>query len=149
MNIKIEKYLSEEEIKDIVSDEIRTQIRKLFDTEKNAQRLLSNLSYQIVFDEVDKTIPNCLEVIANNTKKIIGESSSYNVFRDSSYGSPKSLAYQIMEQAVSENKELINTKVKDTIVNTDYSKEIWDKFEELGENFISNIYDIVKLGKKQ
>jgi len=43
---------------------------------------------------------------------------------------------------------MINQKVKDTITNHDYSDEIWRKFEELGETFISNIYSIVELGKK-
>lgn len=54
-----------------------------------------------------------------------------------------------MENSVRDNKDLINEKVKETITNSDYNKEIWDKFEELGENFMDNIYTIVELGRKK
>jgi len=50
---------------------------------------------------------------------------------------------------VAENKDVMNRKIKDVITNHDYSSEIWEKFEALGESFISNIYDIVELGKKK
>ena len=52
MNINPLDYLSHDEIKDIAIDELRNQIRQMFKSETEAQRLLSNLSYQIVFDEI-------------------------------------------------------------------------------------------------
>ena len=149
IQIDITEYLSSEEIKEACIEQLKCEVSKHFRTEENAKRLLANLSYQIVFDEVDKTIENSRGIIESKTKAIIDDFSNYNVFRDSSYGTPKSLAYQIMENAVSENKDLINEKVKDTITNKDYSKEIWTKFEQLGETFISNIYEIVSLGRKE
>ena len=149
VKINVADYVTENEIKEIVQDEIRQTVRNFFADEKNAQRLLSNLSYQIVFDEVDKIVPDCRNIIKEKTLEIINKDSfSYNVFRQKSYGSPNSLAYDYIEQTVRECKDLINQKVKDTITNHDYSDEIWRKFEELGETFISNIYSIVELGKK-
>lgn len=149
VKINVADYVTENEIKEIVQDEIRQTVRNFFADEKNAQRLLSNLSYQIVFDEVDKIVPDCRNIIKEKTLEIINKDSySYNVFRQKSYGSPNSLAYDYIEQTVKECKDMINQKVKDTITNHDYSDEIWRKFEELGETFISNIYSIVDLGKK-
>lgn len=148
IKINIEDYLSEQEIKEIFVDEVRSQAAKFFANESNAQRLLINLSYNLIFEEVDKIIPNSRQVIIDKTiKEISNRDFNYMVFRDASYGSKCSLAYSYVEEAVKNQKELINQKVKETIENRDYSDEIWSKFEELGENFISNIYAIVELGR--
>ena len=149
IQIDITEYLSAEDIKEACIEQLKWEISNHFKNEENAKRLLSNLSYQIVFEEVDKIIPNSKDVIVSKTIELIKEGSNYNVFRDRSYGSEASLAYRIMEQAVNDNKHLINEKVKDTITNKDYSEEIWAKFEQLGETFISNIYEIVSLGRKE
>lgn len=147
--IDIQNYLSESEIKEICQDEIRSQIKSFFNNEENAQRLLSNLSYHIVFNEIDKLIPDSREMVINKTRQVLTDIKSYTVFRDDTYGGRKSLAYQIMEEAVRNNRDLINEKVKETIINKEYSDEIWSKFEELAESFTSNIYEIVRLGRKE
>lgn len=149
MEIKIENYLSESEIKQIVIDEVRLSIREHFVNETNAKRLLSNLSYEIVYDEVDKIVPNSRQLVYDTVVSVIKDIKNYSVFRDAAYGGKKSLAYEIMEQAVRDNKDMINAKVKETIINKDYSKEIWEKFEELAETFISNICAITELGKRK
>lgn len=149
LKINIHDYLSDAEIKRIVEDELRERIREMFKNESESQRLLSNLSYYIVYDEIDKIIPNSRDLVQEKTMVILKDIKSYQVFRDRSYGSKASLAYEIMENSVRDNKDLINEKVKETIINSDYNKEIWDKFEELGENFIDNIYSIVELGRKK
>ncbi len=148
MEIEIEKYLSEAEIKNIVSDQIRYEVSEFFKTEKNAQRLLSNLSYEIVFNEIDKVIPNSRELVISKTKTVLNDIKNYQVFRDASYGSDKSLGYKIMEESVKYNKDLINEKVKETITSKDYSKEIWDRYEAMAESFMSNFYEIARLGRE-
>jgi len=147
--IDIKDYLSEDEIKQILIEQVKININSLFKNEENTQRLLSNLSYEIVFNEIDKLVPNSRQVILDKTEKIIRDIKSYSVFRDGSYGSKPSLAYVMMEDAVKSNKDLINEKVKDTIINKDYSSEIWNTFEELAENFMSNIYEITRLGREK
>lgn len=149
MEINLTEYLTKEEVKEIVINEVKDQIRQFFKDEKNSMRLLSNLSYQIVFDEVDKIVPNCREMIVDKTTEVLKNSINYAVFHKSSFGSSASLATQIVEAAVKDNKEMINQKVKETITSHDYRDEIWSKFEELSETFISNIYSIVELGRKK
>ncbi len=149
LKIDVSDYLSEDDIKELCRDQVRYEIGKFFRNEENAQRLLSNLSYQIVFDEIDKVIPNSREIVISKTTQVLNDIQNFSVFRDASYGSKPSLAYQIMEETVRDNKHLINEKVKETILNKDYSNEIWDKYEELAETFMSNIYELVKLGRNK
>lgn len=148
MEIQIEKYLSEDEIKQIVTEQLRSEVSAFFKSESNAQRLLSNLSYEIVFAEIDKHIPNSQQLVIDKTMQVLSNIQSYSVFRDASYGGSKSMAYNIMENAVKNNVDLINEKVKETILNKDYSEKIWDTFEQLAGNFISNIYEITRLGRE-
>jgi hypothetical protein len=147
--INISDYLSREEIKSIVEDQVRSSVKNLLENEKNAERILMNLSYKFVFDEIDKVIPDSRGLIVNKTKEVINKIESYDVFRDPSYGGKKSLAYEFMEQAVKDNVGLLNDKVKETITSKDYSEEIWRKFEDLSDSFCSNIYEIVRLGRER
>ena len=149
LSIDVEQYLSRDEIKDLCIEQVRVEISKFFKNEENAQRLLGNLSYNLVFDEIDKVVPNSRGMIAAKTMSILGDIKSYQVFRDASYGGQKSLGQQYMEQAVKDNKDLINERVRETIINKDFSEEVWTKFEELSDTFASNIYEIVRLGRKK
>jgi hypothetical protein len=147
MEIKIEDYLNHNEIKEVVIDELRNQIRNHFRNEENANRLLVNLSYAIVKDEVDKIVPNHQEVLVEKVAKIINKdnSTAFCIFDFDTYGSgrSKSLGAKIVEETVAENKQLIKEKVIESITNKDYSEEAWNKFEALAESFTSNIYDFV------
>lgn len=150
LNVDITDYLSQGEIKDIIKEELRDKVRSILGNEENTVRILSNLSYQLVFDEVDKVVPNSRQVIHDKICKIIqNKDFSYLVFRDADNWSKASLASTYILNAVQENKDLINNKVKDTITNHNYSDEIWQKFEELGENFTANIYEITNLGRNK
>ena len=149
LKINLADYLSQDEIKEAVREQIKCEVSNLFRNEENAKRLLSNLSYEIVFNEIDKVIPNSRNLVIQKTESILNDIKSYQVFRDASYGGKKSIAYELMENSVKNNVELLNEKVKETIINKDYSKEIWDKFENLADSFMSNIYTIVELGRNK
>ena len=151
MEINITDYLNHDEIKEVVESELRKQIREHFKNEENAKRLMINLSYQIVTDEIDKIVPNHKDFIANKVAKIINSesSTSYCLFDFDSYGSGrrKSLGAIIVEETILENKQLIKDKVIESITTKDYSEEAWNKFEMLAEDFTSNIYDFVSAMK--
>jgi hypothetical protein len=150
MEINVENYLNHNEIKEIVQDELRNQVRQLFKNEQEAQRLLSNLSYQIVFNEVDKVVANSQDIIVKKTTDLVNDVKSYTVFRYNYLGgSPENNGARILEQAIIDNKHLINEKVKETIINKDYSEKIWETFENLADTFITNIYEITRLGREK
>jgi hypothetical protein len=148
MEIKIERYLNDSEIKEIVQDELRNQVRKFFSgTEENTQRLLSNLAYSIVRDEVDKIVPNYEEELINKVAELIkSKDLSFHVFNyHYSTNAPTSFGSKVIEQTVKENQQLIKDKVVKTIQETDYSEQALMKFESLADDFTSNIYDFVNL----
>ena len=148
MDIKITDYLQQHEIKEIVSDELRIQIGKHFRDEENARRLLSNLAYQLVSEEVEKIVPNYEKELVEKVVSLLNDKKavSYRLFDfDYNTGNAKSLGARIVENTVRENQQLIKDKVIDTIQNTDYSDEALIKFESLAEEFTSNIYSFVEL----
>jgi hypothetical protein len=149
MEIKVENYLSHNDIKEIVSDELKNQVREHFRNEENAQRLLSNLAYHIVKEEVNKIVPNYEQELVEKVASLIRDKKSvdFNLFDFDSYGSGrgKSLGAKIVEQTIKENEKLIKDKVIESIQNRDYSEEAWNKFESLAEDFTSNIYDFLDL----
>ena len=148
MDIKITDYLQQHEIKEIVSDELRAQIREHFRNEENARRLLSNLSYQLVSEEVEKIVPNYEKELVEKVVSLLNDKKtvSYRLFDfDYNTGNAKSLGAKIVENTVRENQQLIKDKVINTIQNADYSEEALIKFESLAEEFTSNIYEFVEL----
>ena len=148
MEINFKDYLSDDEVKEIVQDELRIQVRKLFSgTEENTQRLLSNLAYAIVRDEVDKIVPNYEEQLVNKVAELVkSKDLSFHVFNyHYSTNAPTSFGSKVIEQTVKENQQLIKDKVVKTIQETDYSEQALMKFESLAEDFTSNIYDFVNL----
>ena len=153
MEIKIEDYLSDGEIKEIVQDELRNQIRKFFSgSEDNTQRLLSNLAYSVVQEEVNKIVPNYEDELVSKVAKLINEKDlSFQVFNyNYSTNAPVSFGAKVIENTVKENQQLIKDRVVEAIQNKDYSEEALLKLENLSETFTSNIYDFVELmrGKK-
>ena len=148
MDIKITDYLQQHEIKEIDSDELRAQIREHFRNEENARRLLSNLSYQLVSEEVEKIVPNYEKELVEKVVSLLNDKKavSYRLF-DFEYntGNAKSLGAKIVENTVRENQQLIKDKVINTIQNADYSEEALIKFESLAEEFTSNIYEFVEM----
>jgi hypothetical protein len=148
MEIKVEKYLSDTEIKEILQDELRNQVRQHFQNEENAKRLLSNLAYHIIKEEINKIVPNYEQELIEKVASLIKDKDlGGQVFDFDRYGSgrSKSVGAKIVEQTINENQQLIKDKVIDTIQNADYSEEALVKFESLAETFTSNIYDFVEL----
>ena len=148
MDIKITDYLQQHEIKEIVSDELRVQIREHFRNEENARRLLSNLAYHMVTEEVNKIVPDYEKDLVEKVVSLLQDKQSlnYRLFDfDYNTGNAKSLGAKIVENTIRENQQLIKDKVIDTIHNANYSEDALIKFESLAEEFTSNIYSFVEL----
>lgn len=140
MNINIENYLSEEEIKEICKDELRYNIKKIFLSEKEVTRIITNLSYYELWEEIEKEVPNCKELIKEKTKEKLNEISSYDVLRrKGEFNSSNSIAQDILENYVKENKEIIENKVK-IILNELSKTDIKYEVKEIIENYIENLF---------
>ena len=60
MNINIDNYLGDDEIKDIITSEMRDLVKKHLSDENNITRIISNSAYQLVYKMVDETFDQSL-----------------------------------------------------------------------------------------
>ena len=134
MNINFKDYLSEKEIKEIVIDELRKEAREHFCNEKEFTRILTNISYYELWKKIEEEVPNSQDIIKEKVKKELNEISSYDVFRrKGEFNNCNSLAYDILEKYVDENKNIIEDKVKDIfseLSKTDLKYEIQGILED-------------------
>jgi hypothetical protein len=144
MEINISEYLSHDEIKDIVTDELRNQIRNHFNGEQESERLLSNLAHEFVFNEIEKISPNYKSQVIEKVESILSKDLTFYIFRNHySTNAPQSFASKLIDQTVKENIELFKSKIISDILAKDYTEDSLCKFQNLAENFTSNIYDFI------
>ena len=101
MDIKIEDYLDEQEIKEICKDalyqKIREDMRKL-----NVNDIIANISYAEVAAMVDTYVGEdnfCKKEIPQKVHRVIDELSTYTVFRKAdAWERENSIAYNIMQE---------------------------------------------------
>lgn len=148
MEIKIEDYLTKSEIKSIVEQELRETISMQVQSVNLGNHII-NSAYGIIFQEIEKEMPSAKEQIKNKAIEVINNLSNYSVFREAKYGDKQSLASSYIDEAVRENKELIKQKIIESVFKKDYSEDVWNRFEELADNFGSLIYEIAAIGKKK
>lgn len=118
MDIKIEDYLSEEEIKEICKEalyqKIREDMRKL-----NVNDIIANISYREVEAMVDAYVGEddfCKKEIPKKVRDVIDGLSSFTVFRKADVWERKnSIAYDIMEEECRASRPLIKARVEQII----------------------------------
>lgn len=139
IKVKIEDYLSEQEIKEIIEDEIRRSCRVKFLNESEFDRLLVNLSYRFVFNEIDKSINKGSgyfeKLIENKIKDIINDLTEFSVFRKSYSGKSESVGSKLLDKCVSESTDVIKSKVNEVI--NDYP------YHEIKESISDMIYECI------
>jgi hypothetical protein len=117
MEIKVEDYLSHEEIKQIVIAEVRQQAKSVLKSEEDVKRILSNNAYEAVYQLVDKTLDEDLvEHMRDKVVRIISGLSEYHLFKTpDAWSRDENSAYQLLKQIVHENKALLQERVVATI----------------------------------
>ena len=118
MDIKIEDYLDEEEIKEICKDALYQKIREDI-RELNVNDIIANISYAEVAAMVDTYVGEddfCKKEIPKKVHRVIDELSTYTVFRKSDAWERKnSIAYDIMEEECRASRPLIKARVEQII----------------------------------
>jgi hypothetical protein len=145
--LNVDDYLTFEEKRSIVKDLFTEQVSELLSKESNITRIISNISHEIVFNEVQKFIPNYEEQIKINVQNTLRENNlNYYIFkRKDAWDKDESLAIKYLNETVNANKELIQSKIKDCIENYNYEKDVSEsisnKFSEMSET-LSNLSDL-------
>lgn len=118
MDIKIEDYLSEEEIKEICKEALYQKIREDM-SELNVNDIIANVSYAEVAAMVDTYVGEddfCKREIPHKVREVIAELSTFSVFRKADVWERKnSIAYDIMQEECRASRPLIKAKVEQII----------------------------------
>ena len=120
MEIKIEDYLSEKEIKSIVSDEIRKHVRNCVgEVSVSADKgrvMLSVMAKQIAREGIQGLIPNFQESINEHIQKEISNLKLHDFFTANMGW--RSDGNKLINSILVDNKELIDNKIKELFRTT-------------------------------
>ena len=118
MEIKIEDYLSEEEIKEICKVALYQKIREDM-RELNVNDIIAGISYAEVAAMVDTYVGKddfCKKEIPKKVHRVIDDLSTYTVFRRADVWERKnSIAYDIMQEECRASRPLIKARVEQII----------------------------------
>lgn len=112
-NIRVEDYLTKEEIKQICIDKLNGVI------DRDPDRILGNIAYYNGYGIIDSLLTDeQKQLIENKVTEIISELKEYTVFREKSYWYDKqSLAQSLLEKAVKDSEAIIRSKVECSVNN--------------------------------
>ena len=148
LEIKIEDYLTIDEMKDIIRDEFAASVAKTLSKETDLTRIIGNIAHDIVFNEVRKYIPNYKELLAENVKQIIEKKDyKWQIFRCKDvWDKEEGPGLTIIKETLNSNKEAMKKRIEDAINNFDIKALISDylgkKMEEVADEF-SKISDFL------
>ena len=120
LSIRIEDYVTPEEIKAVAMEELRKIIGATFyRDETNINRLISNLSYEFIFKAVSDAIGEDAQAkISSTVQELIKDESKirYEMWRKKdAWEKEESPAVTILHKAIKDNEGLIRTKVMQSI----------------------------------
>lgn len=111
----IEKYLTEDQMRDIAIEEWRKMCREACNG--NAERIISNIAYDTVSKMVSEALgDDANDLIRDKAVEIIGKLSGFTVFRAPDvWDRDPTPAYKVLTDAVKDNADLVNKKVREAI----------------------------------
>lgn len=142
VEIEINEYLDQETMQQVAEDVFREAVRRELSRESEVQRILSNISYDIVQQAVNEVVPRYKDIIVENVKKQLDDfHASYYIFRrKDAWEKENGVGTDILNEEVRAEKDKIVQKVKDAIDSFDaralvadvFRAEIKDAAEKLG-----------------
>lgn len=121
MNIKIEDYLSEDEIKGIVKEEIKKHVRECVGqisvSSDTGRVFVGKLAKDLAKEGVQEIIPDFKELINEQIKTEISKIELSQMFWES-YGW-KSTGNKILVEVLNNNKKLLDAKLKEIFKTLD------------------------------
>lgn len=137
MEINISDYLSQQQMEEIVSDEIRRIVRQKLSSDSEVQRIIGNAAYYKAYDILDNAMPEgWVETVSKKVEEVVNNAERYNIFRyHYSTEAPQSEASRIVEEAVRNNKDRIID-----IVNNMVDEKIKADADTFVERLIDSFY---------
>lgn len=133
MEINLEDYLNEDEIRSIITNEITSCVRWKVQnmSDGHLTDIMTNLAYKVVDEIVEERFKNNLtQILADKVSTIIDSMSFYSIFRQKTTYGEASLGQKHLDEAVEANKDLINHKVVNLINDYDINDTIRESIED-------------------
>lgn len=117
MEINIEDYLTDDEVKEIIASEVREQTRHAFNSKRlDPNTLLQNAGHYAVFSAIDEHIGEngyAKKQVERETRRVINELSAYSVFGDrGNYPHYRtSVAQKHVDEATEKHRDIIDKRV--------------------------------------
>ena len=130
VEIEINEYLDQETMRQVAEDAFREAVRRELSRESEVQRILSNISYDIVQQAVNEVVPSYKDIIVENVKKQLDNfHASYYIFRrKDAWEKENGVGTDILNEEVRAEKGKIVQKVKDAIDSFDARALVADVF---------------------
>ena len=155
IEIDINEYLTENEKKELVIEAFKEQVKsELFkshngtiQSDSEVQRIIGNITGQIVMNEVQKYIPDCEKMIREKTIEALSKDNySYYVFKKKdAWDKEESLAVTYMNDTIKSCKETFQKRIKETIENYDLSNDIAEQISNEFSQMADTIYKLSEL----
>ena len=144
--IKVEDYLTEDEIKEIVKEEVRSQVR--CHNEQDFKRVLMNASYDWFKDLISETMGDDFnEQIEVKIKEVLSEVTAFHVIREGSFGESPSKAYKLIQEYVNKHKQILENRVKNSLENmSEYDILRYKSREDLADSVSQAIFNTIMKG---
>lgn len=135
MQIKVEDYLSREDITEMIRYQLNVAIRK------DAERILSNTAYAVVFEAVDKALDDkAKDIIKEKTLDIINKLSEFCLFRRAdAWGAKASVGQEIVDKALVDNTATIYKRVESIIAELNIEGRITQRVDDSLEDILLTV----------
>ncbi len=146
LEINIDDYITEEEKKEITKEAFQQACFMHFKDEDSVKRIISNSAYDIVYKLVDEQFHFGLDLtLEANIVQIINKMDWFHLFKKPDAWSRESnSAYQILEKALLDNKELIERNVKEHLPEATM-KALKADLKEYIQDSVNRHYDVLEV----
>lgn len=151
--INIEDYITPEEIKAVAMEAVRASIMRTYGRdESNITRLISNLSYEFIFNAVSDAIGEDAKVkVTNKVKELLEDGSSirYELWRrKDAWEKTESPAIPILHKAIKDNEGLIRAKVMQSIDSYEFADVQESMYEALNQIVYEKVFGSSEKGNE-
>lgn len=126
MEINIDDYISESQKAEIAEEMFRSALARKMQATNDVDRILSNISYYAVFQEIDAAVEGGGETLRNQIRdhayEHLNKGGNYGIFRSKDRWSEASTATKIVEEFVHEKRGLIEERVHQAITQMPFDK---------------------------
>ena len=127
--INFKDHISDERMTEIIEEEFRSFVSSK--AKEDYERVALNGAYLIVWKYLDEQLEGKLDqIVKDQALNVVQGLSAYDVFRVPGIGERgSSVARQVLDNAIRDNKELVSERVKEVIKDLSRSS-IWELIEE-------------------